>query len=134
MAELWGLREGLIIAEQKMLTNIEVESDSQFLVEALSKGIEKGHPLELLIQECRAIMKALIVAAMRHILREANKCADKLAKLGRRARPGLTDLDIPPPEMYELLRQDADGVKWIRKIRVLCCLVRQDSFDSSSGA
>ncbi|KAK6945609.1 Ribonuclease H domain [Dillenia turbinata] len=62
LAELWSLREGLAIARKRDLKNIEVETNSLFLVNAINKGLDVYHPLEYIVQECRSYMKSLNVS------------------------------------------------------------------------
>ena len=51
---------------------------------------------------------------MKHVFREANKCADKLANLVHGVDQGITDLVSPPQEILEILLSDALGVAHLR--------------------
>ncbi|KAK6925897.1 Ribonuclease H domain [Dillenia turbinata] len=66
MAELWGVREGLRTAKEKRMTNIEVESNSSFLLRTLNMGLEVNRPF--LVQEFRSYMEDVNISSGKHIL------------------------------------------------------------------
>ena len=80
--ELWGLRQGLKLAKERQWEEVEVESDSLVAVE-LANGNDNiaNHPEKVLIEDCRRL-KIGTHAVVKHIKREANRCADRMAKLG----------------------------------------------------
>jgi hypothetical protein len=49
-----------------------------------------------------------------HTLKEGNKCADVLAKLGATSNSPLVVLSYPPLELVQPLQDDARGVTFVR--------------------
>ena len=82
VAELWGLREGLRIVKKMNFSPLVIESDSMTLVDAINKGVNLLHPCRLVLEDCKDLMFELGVREAYHVFREANRCAEKLAKLG----------------------------------------------------
>ena len=82
MAELWALKEGLSLARQLNLTNLNIEVDTIVLVHLLTNPGTINLMLELLLNDCRNLIKLFPNCSVTHIYREANRCTDKLAKMG----------------------------------------------------
>ncbi|XP_031108544.1 cysteine-rich receptor-like protein kinase 10 [Ipomoea triloba] len=76
MAELWGFREGLIIAKNRGLNHLIAETDSEAMVQALLKESDSPSELNMLIKDCKLLMSELYVLNVVHTFREGNKCAD----------------------------------------------------------
>ena len=72
------------------------------------------HPERALIEDCR-LLKEETGAQLSHILREANKCADILAKLGGTQRELHRRVLIPNDELMEQLMADLVGVSYPRE-------------------
>lgn len=51
-AELWGVYYGLYIAWDKQTMRLELEVDSEMVVEFLKTGIGETHPLSFLVRLC----------------------------------------------------------------------------------
>ncbi|XP_019198971.1 PREDICTED: uncharacterized protein LOC109192724 [Ipomoea nil] len=110
MAELWGLREGLLIANNRGLVRLVAEVDSISVVNAI-KGDSTSRPeANTLISDCKSLMTRLGSCDLRHTLREGNSCADFMANLGQNSSWGTTVFLHPPDEINNLLRMDANGV------------------------
>lgn len=80
-AELWSLRDGLQLAMDISWSNVTIVTDALAALHAIQdQQLAGSHPLSALIFDCRYLMEALPVPTLRHDLREANICADILAK------------------------------------------------------
>ena len=78
LAELWVLRDGLLLAKQLNLENICVDMDAEFLVYLLSNTTVVNLSFEPLLSNCRNLMKTFLNCIVAHVFREANRCADIL--------------------------------------------------------
>ena len=79
IAELWALRDGLIIVKDLGLSNLIVELDALSVIHMLSS--DKPSPImEPLLSDCRSLYKAIPNKRIQHVYREANQCADALAR------------------------------------------------------
>ena len=65
------------------LPTVEIELDAKLVVDLLKK--EGGNPNrnDVIVANCREGLKKIPLVRILHCYREANKCADALARLGR---------------------------------------------------
>ncbi|XWS20308.1 hypothetical protein CRYUN_Cryun31cG0089400 [Craigia yunnanensis] len=73
-----------------------------------------GHPLGVLLEDCKKLIAGFSSLTVRHVFREANKCADGLANLAHGANQGVTDLASPLQVILDLLEADAMGIAHLR--------------------
>ena len=106
MAELWALKEGLSLARQLNLTNLNIEIDIVVLVHLLTNLGTINHMLEPLLNDYRNLVKLFPNCSVTHIYKEANCCADKLAKMGATQDIDLLILYEPPHVVDDLLGFD----------------------------
>ncbi|KAK6939235.1 Ribonuclease H domain [Dillenia turbinata] len=121
MAEIWGLREGLLLAKKCNLRRVEVESDSATLFKLLNGEVKEDHRLAKIIEECQNIMQEIDAQGIAHICREGNQCADILANKGLKSTPGVVHLDNPPGDILFQLQQDTNGSLYLRHWSLFCC-------------
>ena len=80
---MWGIRYALKLATKRIREGVELESHLKVAMEFINGNEEvENHPERMHVKACRN-MKAKINSDVKHILKEPNRCADKLAKLGR---------------------------------------------------
>lgn len=115
IAELWGFREGLIIAKSHGFDKVVAETDSEALKHVMEAGGEQSMATNTLISDCRALMRDFRSIKITHILREGNQSADFLANLGQNSDWGTTILDDPPEGLRQLLVRDSHGVAASRR-------------------
>ena len=98
MAELWALRDGLTLASQLGIGYLEVELDAKVIVEMLNKADNSNKIFSPLILDCRSLMANLTQVQVAHVFREANMCADFLAKKGCCMREDFVIFDASPSD------------------------------------
>uniref|UniRef100_A0A2N9I4P7 RNase H type-1 domain-containing protein n=1 Tax=Fagus sylvatica TaxID=28930 RepID=A0A2N9I4P7_FAGSY len=81
-AELRALKDGLILAIDIGILNLEIEMDSLVAVELLKSITSPNAFLSSIVIDCRYLMERFEHFSLKHIFREANGCADLLAKAG----------------------------------------------------
>ena len=79
--ELWAHKDGLSLARQLDILNINIELDANVLVHLLTNPSSLNLMLEPLLNDCRNLIKAFPNCTVTHIFREAHRCADKLANM-----------------------------------------------------
>ena len=109
LAELWALKDGLLLAKQLSLENICVDMDVEFLVYLLSNSSVVNLSPEPLLSDCRNLMKTFLNCIVAHVYREANRCADRLARLGADLHSDHLILYNPPPVVKDFLASDKAG-------------------------
>ncbi|KAK6945933.1 hypothetical protein RJ641_013477 [Dillenia turbinata] len=80
----------------------------------LNKGLSYFNLALDLGHECGLNLKNIGISEVNHIFREANSCADRLAKLGQEASAGLHEAESPPKELFLLLEKDVSGISRVR--------------------
>lgn len=112
-AELWGLREGLLIAKNQGFTKIIAETDSDSLVQVLSK--DSTETASILVNDCKRLLGLFQSAMIVHIFHEGNQCVDFLANMGQNAPWGTTVLEQPLDGLNNLFSRDIAGVACCRR-------------------
>ena len=79
VVELWALKDGVIVAKQLGIDNICIEMDAVYLA---SNPSVVNLMLEPLLTDYRNLIKTSPNHMVTHVFREANGCADCLARMG----------------------------------------------------
>ncbi|KAF7810660.1 putative ribonuclease H-like domain-containing protein [Senna tora] len=116
-AELWALQIGLSIARDINVSHIEIETDCTTLIHLINNSqLTNLHPLFSVICTCRHFLSAFDSWELKHIYREANGCADALAKHGRMTCCNSCTFLEPPVFLLPLLAKDRDHRSTISRI------------------
>ncbi|KAM7521855.1 hypothetical protein LguiA_011757 [Lonicera macranthoides] len=103
-AKLRGIRQGLRLAKEKEWIGICIESNCQKVVDLIKvEDEETNHP-------CRN----LIAPNVQHILREGNRCVDKMARIRKSQHERLVKILVPPIELVEDLNANLEGIAFPR--------------------
>ncbi|OMO49818.1 reverse transcriptase [Corchorus capsularis] len=113
-AELWGVRQGLIMARNMGLKSLVVELDAIVVVQFLKTKVSMVHPCYTYLCDCYELITGNWIAEIHHILREGNRCADMLATLAHEGPPGVTWVLEPPEQLQPLLAGDKSGEDVLR--------------------
>ena len=84
-AELWGLRDGLLLAKNLNIKKLMIETDAQTITNVLnSRSVfpDSPHPYLNIINDCESLLQCFEEARIDNIHREGNHCANILAKGG----------------------------------------------------
>ena len=105
MAELWALRDGLLIAKEMGINNLIIELDALSVV-LLMNNNTVNLLMESLLTDCRNLVREIPTKQIVHIYKEANQCADALAKLGASSLDSFVIFLYPPPVVESILAAD----------------------------
>ena len=89
-AELWALREGLLLCVDLQAQAVVVELDAIIAVSLISNNACTNGDFSILVDDCRDLLLQLPQVQILHCFREANFCADALARMGSAS----TDVEI----------------------------------------
>ena len=106
LVELRALKDGLLLARQLDILNVNIEFDADVLVHLLNNPSSHNLMLEPLLNDCRTLIKVFPNCTMICIFREANRCADKLANMGATQLTNFLLLYELPPAVDNLLAFD----------------------------
>ena len=85
VAKLWALQDEINLCIELNLTNVLIELDVKLVVDLLLKGEAKAHGNDVL--------------RIQHCYREANKCADALARRGALLSQDFVIFHYPPADL-----------------------------------
>ncbi|XP_050273143.1 uncharacterized protein LOC126716155 [Quercus robur] len=105
MAELWALRDGLLIAKEMGINNLIIELDALSVV-LLMNNNTANLLMKPLLTDCKNLVREISNKQIVHIYREANQCADALAKLGASSLDSFVIFLYPPPMVENILAFD----------------------------
>ena len=94
-AELWALRDGLSLIVDMGFLYVSIEMDALMVASFLALNSIPHPSLRTLVDDCRFLLQRIPHKELKHVFREANKCADRLAKLGGSQENDLVVLDTP---------------------------------------
>ncbi|KAK9273656.1 hypothetical protein L1049_018466 [Liquidambar formosana] len=95
-AELWALRNGLLLAHNRGINKLQVEVDAQDVISLITSQYNDLHPYSAIIHDCRLLLRMDWKVTLTHTYQEANQCADKMAKKGHLMVAPLLFLIFPP--------------------------------------
>ncbi|XP_062020817.1 uncharacterized protein LOC133737227 [Rosa rugosa] len=78
-SEVEACRAGLLLALHQGWKEVEIESDCSILVAAMNSQAEDNSEVSRILDDCRDYMQAFDYIRIRHVYREANSVANRLA-------------------------------------------------------
>ena len=118
-AELWGLRDGLVLAHQLNIKKIIIELDAKAVLELVHPAKFTSlshHPYGALITDRRSFIQDFEEASLQHTFQEGNATADLLAKAGTSLLCPFVLFDYPPLFSVSQVLADCWGVKYPRLV------------------
>ena len=109
--------DGLFLAIQLGISNLEVKLDAKVIVEMVKNADSSNKKLSPLLLDYRSLIVSLTQIWVAHVFREANWCADYLAKNGCYMREDFVIFYVSPyNELDGLLVFDRNGLcsyRWV---------------------
>ncbi|KAK9990593.1 hypothetical protein SO802_025578 [Lithocarpus litseifolius] len=106
LAEMWALRDGLLLCNELNLNAVMVELDAKALVDALKNPLIANTIVSPLFDDYKRLATQIPFLSIKHIYREANRCADRLANLGRCQSLDFISYSCPPVDLMPLVMAD----------------------------
>ena len=117
MAEWWALRDGLNLAIQLGISQLEIELDAKVIVEMLQNTNCPNRSFTTLLCDCRCLMARFRQVWVGHVFREANKYANLLAKRDCSLMENFAMFDTSPSDDFNvLLKADRNGLYYYRHV------------------
>ena len=95
-AELWALRDGIKLCISLKLSAVIIELDAKLIVELMQEEDCNQNSIDALVRDCRSGLREIPLFQIQHCYREANKCADALARRGGLTLTGFCCFLRPP--------------------------------------
>ena len=110
LVELWALRDGLQLCLQIHAQTVVIELDVKAIVDAFNSPTVSNSVVSSIMDECRYLATRIPQKRFRHIYREANRCADYLARIGTLLESNFIVFSSPPVDLVNYLEADATGL------------------------
>ncbi|XP_075640366.1 uncharacterized protein LOC142612129 [Castanea sativa] len=107
---MWGLRDGLVLCKNLNIQCLVVELDASMIVDALTKPGYANNILSPILDDCRQPLTHFQPVQIRHCFRQANRCADMMARKGAEQQLDFCVFVSPPVDVLETFREDFDGM------------------------
>ena len=108
--ELQGLKDRLLQCLNLHLPIIEIEIDAKSIVDLLNNPKATNNVVSPLVDDCRYLISQLPRVRVKHYFREANRCADVLARLGSNQAIDFYVFSSPLVDIMDFLKADAHGL------------------------
>lgn len=82
LAELWDIRDGLMLCIDRNLPMVEVELDAKAVVDMLVNPKYSNNSISSILEDCKYLVSQIPQTRIKHCYFKANRCADKLARKG----------------------------------------------------
>ena len=105
-AELRVLKDGLLLAIDLEILNLEIEVDSLVAVDLINSSTTSNAFLSTVVDDCRYLLERFELKSLKHIFREANGCTDLLAKAGYAQQSDLVYFSNASARMDSLVTVD----------------------------
>ena len=105
-----------MLATELGILKLEVEMDSLVAVELINSITTPNVFLSSIVTDCRYLMESFEHSSLKHIYREANGCADLLAKAGCAQFLDFISFPIAPAHVLEALAFDVSTDTRLRLI------------------
>ena len=105
LAELWALRDGLLLAKEMIIQQLIIELVALSVV-ILMNNESENLLMEPLLTDCKNLLKEFPNKRVIHSFREANQCIDALAELGAQSLYSFAVFCNPPAVVEAILAFD----------------------------
>ena len=117
IAKFWVLKDGLLLVSQLGISKLLVELDAQTMVNLLHSSKPYNNSFSSLLNDCRFLLRQFQQVRISHVFREANRCANYLAKGGCTLDGDFVVLDtLISEELCIILDFDAFGLYSLRLV------------------
>ena len=110
LAKLWSLRDGLFLCVQAQVQVLIVEMDAKALVDAFSNQTNSNVIISSLMEDYRHLATQIPQVRFRHVYKEANRCADQLAKLRLSTEIDFFVFSSPLVDIISVVKADYHGL------------------------
>ena len=114
IAEMWGLREGLIMCCNLNIASLIVELDVRAVVDAFNNNHCVNNIISPILDDCKLLSSRFSRIQFKHCYREGNRVADTLAKISYSHEADCNAFTSPPMDVLKVFEDDCNGV-WVSR-------------------
>ena len=91
------------------ISKVEVEVDAKAIVDMLTDLQYDNMSISPILEDCKLLVFQILQIKIKHCYREANKCANRLAKKSAKLNESLAIFDNPPLDILNVVEADIRG-------------------------
>uniref|UniRef100_A0A803PHA9 Reverse transcriptase domain-containing protein n=1 Tax=Cannabis sativa TaxID=3483 RepID=A0A803PHA9_CANSA len=107
VAEVIGVKEALSWIKQKDLSDVEIETDSVVVVQAINGSVQMPSQFGLLIQDCQSLISELNNVFVSFVKRSANRAVHCIARRSCFMSDCIYDEFSAPSDLLSIVRDDS---------------------------
>ena len=108
------MREGLQLCCNLNISCLEVEMDAKTIVDAVGNPDYVNNIISPILDDCRLLISKFHRVRFKHCFRQANQCADGLAKKSLRMTADFLRYDSSPVDILDVFEEDLNGMYSVR--------------------
>ncbi|KAL0012520.1 hypothetical protein SO802_007628 [Lithocarpus litseifolius] len=116
ISELWALRDGLNLCHNMHFQVVDIQINAKAIVDVISNPSYSNRVVMPIVEDCRQLISQLGQVRIGHCYREANYCADFLARKGAFQDCCFCVYQDPHVDLLDLISADKEGVFCTRAI------------------
>ena len=114
VAELWGLKDGLMLCCNMNISCLIVELDAKMVVDVLKNSNHVNYIISPILDDCKRLASRFHQIQFSHCYRQANRCADMLARIGADQEAKFILFSSLPVDWFKALEDDCNEVYFNR--------------------
>ena len=87
-----------------------MEIDAKVIVDVIKNSTYVNQIISPILDDCRQLMTSFQQVQLKHCYREANRCADMMARIGADQELEYVLFSSPPVDLAKALEDDCNGV------------------------
>ena len=108
------MRDGLTLCCNLNISSLIVELDAKVVVDILHNVNYENNVISPILDDCRQLLSRFDQVQVKHVYRQANGCADGLAKMGAEQESSFLFFPCPPEDIRNRIEFDGSGLYSVR--------------------
>ena len=109
------MRDGLTLCCNLNISSLIVELDAKVVVDILHNVNYENNVISPILDDCRQLLSRFDQVQVKHVYRQANGCADGLAKMGAEQESSFSCFSCPPDDIRSRIDFDGSGMYLVRR-------------------
>ena len=111
---MWGLKDGLMLCCSLNISSLVVELDAKSIVHVLGNSSYVNNIVSLILDDCRLLVSRIQQIMIKHCFRQANQCANSLARMSISQDFEFSSLDSLPMDIAIVFEDELNEMYSIR--------------------
>ena len=109
VAELWGLRDGLMMCNNLNISTLVVEVDAKAIVDAFQNVYHENNIVSPVLDDCKHLISRFSRIKFNHCYRQSNRYVDVPAKVAAKKNSDFIYFECSPVDIRKVFEDDLNG-------------------------